>query len=224
MTTDAAHPGDPFRLLASARELARRVRQEQRATWFPLLVFAALTFAAIPIRRYSDHFQTCRANECINYSDADLIYWPVALVLAYVAIVAFSIWRSRARGVDTRVRPYAIVGIAVAVVLTAVAYWEFHHPVLYLVSLGRFGLPHQFASPGFGIGTALLVLTWVERNRALLLVALGYLMVVLVPITFGPDGFNPPWYATPAVSQGTVLLLAGVGFALAQRPLWSSAR
>src|SRR5258705_12206249 len=46
MTTDTAYPGDdPDRLLSNTRELAQRVRKEQRATWFPLLVFAALTFA-----------------------------------------------------------------------------------------------------------------------------------------------------------------------------------
>ena len=47
MTTETAHPGDdPHRLLSNTRELAERVRKAQRATWFPLLVFAAVTFAA----------------------------------------------------------------------------------------------------------------------------------------------------------------------------------
>lgn len=47
MTTESAFAGDgPHRLLPGARELAQRVRQAQRATWFPLLVFAAVTFGA----------------------------------------------------------------------------------------------------------------------------------------------------------------------------------
>jgi hypothetical protein len=50
MTTGPAYSeDDPRRLLSSTRELAERVRKEQRATWFPLLVFAAVTFAAIPV-------------------------------------------------------------------------------------------------------------------------------------------------------------------------------
>ena len=56
MTTECAHPGDdPHRLLSNTRELAQRVRKEQRATWFPLLVLAAVTFAAIPVHRYGGH-------------------------------------------------------------------------------------------------------------------------------------------------------------------------
>jgi hypothetical protein len=226
MTTESAYPGDdPHRLLSNARELADRVRRDQRATWFPLLVFAALTFAAIPVRRYSGHHLDCLAvpRACTVYSDAEFVYWPIALVLAYVAIAAFYIRRSRARGVGTRVRPYAIAGIIVAVALTGVALWELHNPVVAQNAVGLHGLPYRLASPGTAIGLALLVLAWVERNRALLLLTLGYLAVVLVPITFGGVQFDPPWYSYPAVSQGTVLLLGGIGFALAQRPLRSSA-
>jgi hypothetical protein len=63
MTTESAYAGDdPRRLLSSARELARRVRKAQHATWTPLLVFAAVTFASIPVSRYSGHHAgTCAA-------------------------------------------------------------------------------------------------------------------------------------------------------------------
>jgi hypothetical protein len=224
MTTETAYPeDDPHRLLSNTRELAQRVRKAQRATWFPLLVFAALTFAAIPVRRYSGHhLGPCLAVSsgriCRVYSDADFVYWPIALVLAYVVIAAFYIRRSRARGVGTRVRPYAIAGIIVAVVLTGVALWELHNPPAYQSPLGQTGLPIRLASPGAAIGLALLVLAWAERSRALLLLTLAYLAVVLVPITFGPAHYNPPWYSYPVVTQGSVLLLGGIGFALAQRP------
>ena len=221
MTTESARPGDdPHRLLANARELARRVRREQRATWFPLLVLAALTFASLPVRRYSGHHLDCVTvpRVCTVYSDAEFVYWPIALVLAYVAIAAFYIRRSRARGVGTRVRPYAIAGIIVALALTGLALWELHHPPVP-GPLGLPGLPDRLASPGAAIGLSLLVLAWAERSRALLLLTLGYLAVVLVPITFGGLQHNPPWYAYPAVIQGGVLLLGGIGFALAQRPL-----
>ncbi|MGP7997849.1 MAG: hypothetical protein ACLPKI_11065 [Streptosporangiaceae bacterium] len=224
MTTETAHPGDdPHRLLSNARELARRVRREQRATWFPLLVFAALTFAAIPVRRYSGHHLDCVTvpRVCTVYSDAEFVYWPIALVLAYVAIAAFYIRRSRARGVGTRVRPYAFAGIIVALALTGVALWELHNPPAGPNLLGPNGLPFRLASPGAAIGAALLVLAWAERNRALLLLTLAYLAAVLVPVTFGGVQPGPPWYSLPLLVQGSVLLLGGIGFALAQRPLRS---
>lgn len=225
MTTESAHPADdPHRLLSNARELAQRVRREQRATWFPLLVFAALTFASIPVRRYSGHHLDCLAvpRICTVYSDAEFVYWPIALVLAYVAIAAFYIRRSRARGIETRVRPYAIAGIIVAVALTGAALWELHNPPV-ASPMGLNGLPYRLASPGAAIGLALLVLAWAERNRALLLLTLAFLAAVLVPITFGWVQHDPPWYSLPVVFQGSVLLLGGIGFALAQRPAWQRA-
>ena len=207
MTTETAHPGgDPHQLLSNARELAQRVRRDQRATWFPLLVLAVLTAASIPVRRYSGHHLDC----------------SIALVLAYAAIAPFYIRRSRARGVGTRVRSYAIAGIIVAVALTGAALWELHDPALE-DPLGLNGLPYRLASPGAAIGLGLLVLAWAERNRPLFLLTLVYLAAVLVPITFGRVQFDPPWYSSPAISQCAVLLLGGIGFAVAQRPLRSPA-
>jgi hypothetical protein len=214
MATETHDPGDdPRRLLSTARELAQRVRKDQRATWLPLLVFAALVFVSIPLRRYTGHHLDCRAvrggRSCRVYSDADFVYWPIALVLAYVAIAVFYVRRSRARGIGTRVRPYAAVGIVVAVALTGAAFWELHHP--------RNDSLYSLASPGAAIGLALLVLAWAERSRALLVLTLGYAAVVL--LTFAGIRHDPPWYSLPAVVQGGVLLLGGIGFALAQRPL-----
>ena len=223
MTTETAYPGDdPHRLLSNARELALRVRRDQRATWFPLLVLAVLTFASAPVRRYGGHHLDCVTvpRVCTVYSDAEFVYWPIALVLAYVVIATFYIRRSRARGVGTRVRPYAIAGIIVAVALTALAFWELGHPPN---PTGPSVLAYRLASPGAAIGLALLVLAWAERNPALLLLTLAYLAVVLVPITFGGVRPSPAWYSYPAVLQGSVLLLGGIGFALAQRPFRSPA-
>ena len=225
MTTEAAYPGDdPDRLLSNTRELTQRVREDQRATWFPLLVFAVLTFASIPARRYSGHHLDCLAvpggRVCTVYTDA-AVYWPIALVLAYVAIAAFCIRRSRSRGIGTRVRPYAIAGIIIAVVLTGVARWELLNPPVD--PTGLTGLAYWLAHPGAAIGLALLVLARAERNRALLLLTLVYLAAVLMPITIGWVQPTAPWYAYPAVLQGSVLLLGGIGFAPAQRPLRSAA-
>jgi hypothetical protein len=229
MTTQTAYPGDdPRQLLSNTRELAQRVREAQRATWFPLLVLAAVTFAAIPVYRYGGHhLATCVATgpgrrACSVYTNAEFVYWPVALALAYVVIAAFYIRRSRARGIETRVRPYAIAGIIIAVALTGAALWELLNPSAS-GPVGLSSLPLRLATPACAIGLALLVLAWAERNRALLLLTLGYLAVVLAPINFG-EGKSPLSHFLPELAiHGTVLLLGGIGFALARRPLWSPA-
>jgi hypothetical protein len=236
MTTDAAYPAgdDPRLMLSSTRELTQRVRKAQRATWFPLLVLAAATFASIPLHRYGGHHLTCVAVSgspgvpgriCTVYSNAEFVYWPIALVLAYVAIAAFYIRRSRAQGIETRVRPYAIAGIIIAVAFTGVALWEARNPGAIGLNLnGLGGLAHRLATPGTAIGLALLVLAWAERHRALLLMTLGYLAVVLAPIGY-IRVTNPASLLSylPLEIHGTILLLGGIGFALAQRPLRSPA-
>jgi hypothetical protein len=78
------------------------------------------------------------------------------------------------------------------------------------------GVP-RLARPSCAIGLALLVLAWVERDRALVVLALGYLAVLLVPITFG--WVLRGWTFLPQfLIDGSILLLGGIGFALAQRP------
>jgi hypothetical protein len=234
METVIAGPADdPRALLSSARELTQRVRRAQRASWFALLVFAALTFASGPAVRYGGHHLDCQAVRgalnCRVYSEAEFVYWPVALVLAYVLIAAFNVRQSRARGVGTRVRPYAIAGVVIAGVLAGVAFWELHDPAAGLTLLGHgpLGLPDRLASPATAIGLALLVLARAERNRALLILALGYLASVLADVSFAGllSGVQASgsWYDLPAVFQGCVLLVGGIGFALAQRPFRGSA-
>lgn len=231
MTTESAYPGeDPRRLLSSTRELGQRVREAHRATWFPLLAFAAVTFASIPVARYGGHhLATCVASvpggrACTVYSTAEFAYWPIALVLAYVAIAAFYIRRSRARGIGTRVRPYVIAGIVIAVAVTGAALWGLHNPQVNGQNpLGLPALLSGLISPGAAIGLALLLLAWAERNRALLLLTLGYLAVVLAPISSGRV-IDSPWAFLPHLAiDGSVLLLGGIGFALAQRPFRSPA-
>jgi hypothetical protein len=230
MTTDAAYSGDdPRQMLSGARDLVRQVRKTQRATWFPLLVFAAVTFAAIPMSRIGrSHLGTCVSTghlhtACTVYSYVGFGYWPIALVLAYAAIAAFYIRRSRASGVGTRVRPYAIAGTVVGLATTGAVLWGLYHPPGTVDALPSVPAPFPFMLPGVkyscSIGLALLVLAWAERSRALLALTIGYLAVVLAPISFGWDNGQFRWGFLPQlVFGGSVLLLGGIGFALVQRP------
>jgi len=234
MATESSNPSeDPRQLLSSSHELTKRVRQTQRATWFPLLVLAAATSLAIPFLRYSQRtLTTCGlptggGYACHVYSTWGVWYWPVALVLAYLGISIFYIRRSQAQGLETRIRPFVVAGIGIAITVTAMGYWAVHLPVGEVAFLGlhiqesSLGLLHRIATPAFAIGISLLVLARIERNRPLVLVDIAYLAIVLVPINFGwALNQSRNWnYLPRLVIDGGVLLIAGIGFALAQRPL-----
>src|ERR1700759_66187 len=99
----------PHARLSLTRDLARRVRLRQRATWFPPLVFAIVTYVAIPVTRTGHAIGgICTSSGagappgvvvCVAHNSAAFIYWSVALVVAYVVIAAFYLWFSRTRGV-----------------------------------------------------------------------------------------------------------------------------
>jgi hypothetical protein len=216
----------PHELLATTRVLTRRVRSAQRGTWFPLLVLGAITLLSVPVLRYGHRVTTCTTHPvgtvvrgCFIYPGTWFIYWPIALALAYAAIAAFYVSRSRRRGVGTPIRPYIVVGVVVAALVTLVALWAFHNPFgAAQQRLLRPSLPIRlFIGPLAAIGLGLLVLAWVERNRALLVFALAYLVVVVVPITFGWV-MVPPWFFLPRlVIAGGLLLLGAAAFAVAER-------
>jgi hypothetical protein len=227
-----AGDGDPQDALSRARDLVGRVRVAQRATWFPLLIFAVVTFASIPVERYGGYRTiACKTysfppragglgEACVAYSKALFVYWPAALILAYVAIAAFYAHQARRRGVGTRVRPYVIAGIVLAVAVTGAALWVAHLAVLSLDG----GLPAQQVSlaarlvrPTLAIGLALLVLAWVERSLALLAFMLAYLVILLAPITFGWVLIGQWAFAPQLAIPGSLLLLGAIGFGLAQR-------
>ncbi|PWU48832.1 hypothetical protein DLE60_15815 [Micromonospora globispora] len=226
MTTNSVPAGgDPRRLLADARDLARRVRLAQRVTWLPLLVLALVIFGAIPVHRYgravvSDCQAVGDGQVCKVWLQTVTFYWLAALVLAYVVIAGGYLRVARARGVDARVLPYAVTGVAlVGLGFAFAAVWVRLHPA-YPEDPSAFVqfLSRLLAPPG-AIGVALLVLAWLERHVALLLFALGYLTVVLVPINFGWGAHWGPhtWFVPHLVINGGVLLLGSAGFALAQR-------
>lgn len=224
--------GEPRGLLAEQRRLTGRVRAAQRATWIPLLVFAAVTLLAIPVYRFGHIAMSCRpvaaaagppGRVCAFYSTAGLFYWPIALVLGYVAIAAFYLRRARERGVGSRVFPYTVAGAVLAVVLGVAAGWASHHPPLPgddVLGVHTAQLFFGLASPALAIGLALLVLAVIERNLALLPVTVVYVALVLVPpADLGWGVYFPSrWYFLPRLLiDAGVLMVAGLGFARIQR-------
>ncbi|GAA1877873.1 hypothetical protein [Asanoa iriomotensis] len=231
MTSDAVPAGgDARRLLGEVRGLARRVRIAQRVTWLPLLVLAVVTFVAIPVTRVSRPItRDCQpvaggGETCKVFDPGVDIYWLVAMVVAYIVITRGYVAVARDRGVGVRVLPYAISGVAATVVvfgLIAVGAggWIVRDPQDLLHPPTSVQVLFRLLTPLGAIGVALLVLAWLERNVALLLFALGYLAVVLVPINFGWDTYwGGGWSeAPPLIISGSVLALGALGFAGAQR-------
>jgi len=233
MTTPSATADDgPRRLLEDSRRLARRVRAAQRATWFPLVVFALATFAAIPVYRYVHPSLTCRTGQggnrvCLVYSSAGLVYWPVALVIAYALIATFYVRRARARGVGTRVTRYVVAGVILTLIMGFAAVWMSMHPP---IGDNLLGLPLRgaqlaafvgLAGPATAIGLALLFLAGVERSWGLVCLTVAYLAVVLSPavILHPLSGHPSVWAFLPRLLiEGGLLLVGAIAFALVQRP------
>jgi hypothetical protein len=231
MTHDSAPPADtPHELLTAVRDLTRRVRVAQRGTWFPLLVLAVVTLAAIPIYRLgpdTPFVGLCRSGPdwrvCSGRPVLLFVYWPVALVLAYAAIAGFYLRQSRRRGVGTRIRPFVVVGVVLAVALAGASLWLAYHPLVPLPTAPMDGpinvSPAMRAvtaldSPTAAIGLALLVLAWVERHPALLAFSIAYLVIVLwqgIQVIHT----SSPWFFIPyLLVPAAVLLLGAAGFAL----------
>jgi hypothetical protein len=232
--TDASVPqGTPHELLSATRELTRRVRTTQRSTGFPLLVLGLVTLLAAPFERYGHVVRTCESNHaagsyvCSLYPSLLFVYWPIALTLAYVAIAGLSIRRSLQRGVGTRIKPYVIAGVVLALALTAITLWIAHNPTAHQEFLGgrRVGSTQlstyllRLVSPQAAIGLALLVLARIERNLALLAFALGYLVIIVGALDFGwviPRSSH--WVFLPhVIITGGVLILGGIYFLFAER-------
>lgn len=225
MNSESMSAGDPQLLLADTRRLARGVRADRRVTWLPLLVLAGVTLAAIPVYRLGGVLECHPDGSCKLTQTTPVIYWPLALALAYAAIAYWYLRVARARGLSPRLLPYVFTGVAMVAVFLA-AQWVGHHyiaanPPTHPYAPWIMRLDH-LVTPGGLIGLALLVLVWLERNFALLLFTAGYLAVVLAPSGYGwGDHFGGYWFVwIPLIVNGIVLLLGALGFAQAQRRGW----
>jgi hypothetical protein len=222
MTTDSIP--EPRRMLAETRSLARQVRLDQRLTWVTLAVLAGVTFLAIPFDTHFMYVHCTPDGACHFKRWGVLYYWPAALMLSYAAIAYAYMRVARSRGLGARVLPYAITGAALTVLFTGVYLWVGHyfdtHPVPVHPYPAWVMVLDRLIAPAGIIGIALLVLARLERNTALLLFTVIYLLFVLVPINFGWVGHGDrtrTFWVPEQVINGTLLLLGAAGFALARR-------
>jgi hypothetical protein len=233
-TADSLGSSDPRAQLSMSRSLARRVRREQRASWFPLFVFSLITFLAIPVTRAGHPAGlVCRqstavglpgARVCVAHNSAAYIYWPIALIAAYVLIAAFYLHRAHTRGLGARIRPYVITGLVLAIAVTGASIWAAHTVLTGPYDFLGWHLAGQdvyrVIGPACAIGLALLVLAAIDRSPALVAVTVAYLVIAIGGFDFGWTITQPSrWaFAPHLVTAGSLLLIASAGFALAQRP------
>jgi hypothetical protein len=211
----------PYELLSATRRLTLQVRQAQRGTWFPLLLFGVMTLTSWPFLVSGHHAVGCRTlspgRVCLAFSPWSCVYWPLASLLAYAVVAVFYLHRTRRRGVGTRVRPYVFAGIIMAAATTGASLWLVTHPEATgypsAVPSPATQLLYRLVSPEVGIGLALLVLAWVERNSALLLFGLMYLVVACSGRI--DDHLSSPRFVL--VVTAAMLIAGGIGFALAER-------
>jgi hypothetical protein len=218
---------NPHELLSAVHDLTRRVRVAQRGTWFPLAVLGVITLAVIPVYRYAPrHLGPCRSGPggtsvCAAYIPGVLVYWPVALLLAYAVIAGFYLSHAHRRGVGTRIRPYIVAGVAIAILLTAVTLWRAAHPPLPLSGIPLHAAPApplvgRLGSATVAIGLALLVLAWVERNWWLTAYSLVYLVIVVAESARVSHSPSPWGFLSHLLIPAAMLLLGSAGFALFQ--------
>jgi hypothetical protein len=215
--------GDPRRLLSDVRGLAHRVRVDQRVTWVALLILGAVMLVGIPFDVFGMRVHCVQYGNCEFARRGVLYYWPPALLLAYAAITVSYLRAARARGLGSRVVPYAIAGAVTTVLFTAAwvaaALYFPSHP--HRFSYGELVLD-RLVTPWGMIGVALLVLARLERNLALLLFTVGYLVLVLLVLPTD-NGWDPlHWgirgaFVLPQIISGAMLLLGALGFAWAGR-------
>jgi hypothetical protein len=229
-------PDAPHELLAGLRDLTRTVRAAQRGAWFPLLLLGLLLLGGILVDRLTFRASAGSCSQapggCLVVKQGSPLYWTLGFVLVYAATAVYYIRGSRERGVGSPVPPYVIAGIVIVALVAPTRFWDPGTNNVPGATVDYFGL-HFHTSRGLegflsrltglatSIGLPLLVLAWVERNRALLMFTLAYLIVELVPVAGGRWNLPPtsPWSGAPHyVVPALLLLLGALGFALAQRP------
>jgi hypothetical protein len=239
-TADEARAAQSLRSVA---ELGVRTRLARSGHWFVLMVFGVIVLGAMPF--YVLHFATantpgCHAldgvTSCVfheatpgplggafnpTFSQFDLgrwatVYWAVAIVVGFAIVVAFYRHRARAVGVQGRIWPMVVVGVAL---LAAVLFVDNARP--YYHPFPDFWIRGTVALVIVAVGIAVLAL--LERSRAFGLFAAGFLALAVLSCLydevnlfyrfglgapFGGGGNALPNLLVP----GIYLLLGGLGF------------
>lgn len=222
-------------LLSSAKAAARAARKARQGYWFPLLVFGVITACAAPFyiepRVISDGSWSRTGLSLYVESIVPLgtgvgvqIYWTIALVGGYVAVVLFYRLRARRTGVAGRVWPALAVGAGALALLLLTGNW-----MPAEVGVDRY-VPFVFFVRGLVplvlIGVGIVAFAWVERSIGLLVFGLCFLALAALMNLYDASNlvYRAGWNMSyeydllpNLLVPAAMLLVGGAGFLLRAR-------
>ena len=196
----------PEGLLTEVGRARSEARSRRRGAWFPLCVFGLLVLGSAPFYRLEEQVAGSDGISILTYGSRwTWLYWLVAIPLGYAACVLFYRHRAIRTGVAGSLWPYIAVGLGLFALMLLVPPG--------LVMSWTPGFAHSWtALPLISLAAGFLVLSRLERDRALMALSLGMLVLAALSDTkydvligwreLSGTGFS-------AFVTGAVLLLAG---------------
>lgn len=187
--------------LAELSALRRRVRSDRHAYWLPLMLFGLIGLGSVPfyLSHPGLHFDGGNHGfSCTDYAAPAFpafdgppgcptpltgllgLYWLLALIGGFLAMLAWYRAYARKSGVVGRARAAAITGIALtvaAVVVPPLAQAVGYPFELGIPYLGFFTFTGTY--PFFIIAVGVCVLAWAERSWAFAVIAITNLVATL---------------------------------------------
>jgi hypothetical protein len=196
----------PKDLLAEADRARLEARGRRRAAWFPLIVFGILVLGSAPLYRLTQRVTRADGISIVTYGSRWIsLYWLVAIPLGYAACALYYRRRATRVGVAGPVWPYVATGLGLFALMSLVPPEN--------VSGWTPGFARSWtALPLITLAAGFLVLSRLERDRALVALSLGLLGVAVLSdttydVVIGWQGLSAAGFA--AIVTGALLFLAG---------------
>lgn len=196
----------PKDLLSEASRARLEARARRRGAWFPLSVFGILVLASAPLYRLTQRVTRPDGISISTYGSRWIsLYWLIAIPLGYAACVLYHRRRAHRTGVAGSIWPYVATGLGLFALMSLVPPGIMAH---WTPGFARSwtGLPLITLAAGF------LVLSRLERDRALTALTVGLLLLAMLSdttydVVVGWQGLSAAGFA--AIVTGALLLLAG---------------
>ena len=182
-------PAQAADLLGDVRKLRRDARSARHAYWFPLVLFGALTLAAMPFYVQpkppagSAVVQVFRPGQLIMpllgggsfVSQLGLqYYWLAALLVGLALTLVWYRYHARRVGLRTQPRAYLVTFVVLLIVAAVLPLLTLIGPFHQLQWFLPGDLTIRGTFPFLIIAAGLWALAWAERSRALAVIALIY--------------------------------------------------
>jgi hypothetical protein len=244
---------DAGELLEGLDRVVQKTRGARHSYWFPLFLFGLIILGALPFYRpvFNPHagtgpfvevFQSSHSLDRLGLGGLPgshlwgaAFFWLVAVPLAYVAVAMYYIARSRRTGLQSRIWPFAVGGIALFGLLLATApgVVALFHPPEWLVAwqTGLGDLYIRGLTPVLIIALGFFVLARMERSWALFWISFVFLIVAFLANLYNISNafyriwtpykphhwIVPDWAANLAVAGGFLVFVGLVSGLVARR-------